>query len=531
MDENLHNIDDLFKKAIDQHDESPSESVWENLDRNLDKKKVAFISKKYNKLKWIAAALLMFSAGMAMYTWHTKMKNKELVKQNSSSGKKTISNYKPKENNTKDIDTNTALTAKVKNKALVKDTAGKILLSYTGGLSKKAHINVLPKENKNTNNELITAAEHRNDLTKGTSSRLAKTSFKYKANKEQSGKTLAGIKERNSGKVNESEISQKGIKRMLYDKNQNDTLNTNSGAIIKTRKEVAAETEIRKNDFTIQPANSSLQNSLEKLSQNRNKLKVNESKAFSSVKINKKTFKKSLFSATVFYSPDLVSKKIDDDHHRFMEDDRDEIKNKEEVKTSYSAGVLISYKAWRKFSIESGILFSALSTDIQPKLVYARPDDMGNINYRFNCSAGYSYIPLHSTTTLANGDSAPAFASKNILNYIAVPLSLKYSAVAGKFSLNPGLGIAFNFLTKGKIETVIKGVNSDEKLNLSHIQGLNSMYVNSAISLGINYGISKNLALSLTPAARFALTSINKNTPVKTFINSYGLAAGLTLKL
>ena len=110
-------------------------------------------------------------------------------------------------------------------------------------------------------------------------------------------------------------------------------------------------------------------------------------------------------------------------------------------------------------------------------------------------------------------------------------MTLKYNATAGAFSLNPGLGIAFNFLTKSEIETVIKGAYGDEKISLSHIDGLNSMYVNSAISLGINYVISKNLSVSLTPAARFALTSINKNTPVKTFINSYGLAAGLAIKL
>lgn len=83
MSENLHNIDDLFKKAIDQHEDTPSLKVWDAIDKNLDKKKVVSISRKYNKLKWAAAVLLLFSFGMAMFTWQTRMKNKELVKQNN----------------------------------------------------------------------------------------------------------------------------------------------------------------------------------------------------------------------------------------------------------------------------------------------------------------------------------------------------------------------------------------------------------------------------------------------------------------
>ncbi|MEJ7680760.1 MAG: hypothetical protein WKG06_23495 [Segetibacter sp.] len=90
MDEDLHSIDDLFKKAINGHEELPSGGVWEKIDKNLDKKKVVFISKKYNKLKWIAAALLMFSAGMAMYTLHTKMKNQELLQENTVNSKKRL---------------------------------------------------------------------------------------------------------------------------------------------------------------------------------------------------------------------------------------------------------------------------------------------------------------------------------------------------------------------------------------------------------------------------------------------------------
>src|SRR5450631_2440071 len=82
MSEDLHNIDDLFRKALEENQQLPSQSVWDNIDKTLDKKKVVSISKKYNKLKWAAAVLLLFSLGMAMYTLHIRKQNRELVKQN-----------------------------------------------------------------------------------------------------------------------------------------------------------------------------------------------------------------------------------------------------------------------------------------------------------------------------------------------------------------------------------------------------------------------------------------------------------------
>ncbi|MDQ6813642.1 MAG: hypothetical protein M3040_07900, partial [Bacteroidota bacterium] len=103
MSENLPNIDDLFRKALEEHEDSPSANVWANIDKNLDKKKVVSISQKYRKLKWVAAALLIFSAGMAMYTVHTRIRNRELVKQNEINKRKILRSNTPNANDNADI--------------------------------------------------------------------------------------------------------------------------------------------------------------------------------------------------------------------------------------------------------------------------------------------------------------------------------------------------------------------------------------------------------------------------------------------
>ena len=72
MDEDLHHIDDLFRKGIGQYDDTPSGDVWEKLDKQLDKRKVISISRKYNKLKWVAAVLFLCTSAIGMYTWNMR---------------------------------------------------------------------------------------------------------------------------------------------------------------------------------------------------------------------------------------------------------------------------------------------------------------------------------------------------------------------------------------------------------------------------------------------------------------------------
>jgi len=519
MDEDLHNIDDLFKKAINEHEEMPSNNAWEQIDKNLDKKKVIFISQKYNRLKWIAAALLVFSAGMAMYTWHTKIKNKELVKQSTVNSRKE-NNFKNNKNNNTVAEE--SLSNKNEEKKTIKDTAA--LNNQALNLNENKNKKKL-EESKKTNTIFpFSAVKNLKDVAETEKSskenkEKSKQSFGQQlvksdksAAEKKTGKTLISANDKSLSASNEQKNA---LENNLYISKE------------RPRKEAVAVTELPKHKFYIEPENASLQK-LPVTSKQNNKIAIQE-KPIAAIKINKSKISiKSLFSVTVFYSPDVVASKVDNERHNFREEERNEIKNKEDIRNTYSAGVLVDYNAGKRISIQSGLSFSSIATHIQPKTIYARPDNQGNVNYRFNCSAGYSYVSLPSgIRPSSDGDSISALSSKNILNYITLPLVIKYKLSKGKFSLSPGLGIAVNFLTKGTIETVI----GSEKANINHIEGISKMYLNSAISAGINYDINKKIALNLTPAARFALTSINKDAPFKTYLNSCGLAAGLTIKL
>ncbi|MDQ6903593.1 MAG: outer membrane beta-barrel protein, partial [Bacteroidota bacterium] len=247
----------------------------------------------------------------------------------------------------------------------------------------------------------------------------------------------------------------------------------------------------------------------------------------SSKTIHSRKAKISLFSLTAFFSPDFVSSDLSDAHSRFGEDDRNKIEREEKFRFSSTVGLLVDYNIAKRWKLESGITYSTRVTDIQPKTIYARPDNNGNINYRFNCSAGYSYVTLDAAPPPISGDSVVTLPSSNTLHYIGVPLAIKYVLTNGRFSLVPGLGIAANFLTQGKLRTSIATSTGNKTATSNNIQGLKSTYFNGSASIGVQYKLNNAFELTFVPTMRFAISSINRNAPVKTNENSFGLAGGV----
>ncbi len=66
MDENLHDIEDLFYSALNDNEENPSPKAWEEVDKRLDKESVVSIKKKYTSVKKVAILLLLL-LGISVY--------------------------------------------------------------------------------------------------------------------------------------------------------------------------------------------------------------------------------------------------------------------------------------------------------------------------------------------------------------------------------------------------------------------------------------------------------------------------------
>jgi Outer membrane protein beta-barrel domain len=535
MSKDLHNIDDLFRKGLEENQDLPGSSVWDKIDKALDRKKVVSISKKYNKLKWAAAVLLLFSIGMAMYTLHIRKQNRELVRQNAAQKNIAGQNSQP------------GISAK--------DSA--IMNNITTTPGRDASSNTKLKQQSNRTDSITTNIKE--EITSGDLVSKDQEEKKSMPNKKLNDsvtheKANAGIalRSQNNPLLKNNTASKTQVQAGTIDLANATVLNDNKSTTPQNNKTIIVPSETKSNsvlqiasdrqknietaslapqlnnDLTLPKINPSfeLNKTLREQAININGRKTSFSK---NIRLSPRDI--SLFSATLFFSPDLVSTDLKDDHPRYREEERNAIEKDEQIKFSSTFGILLDYTLGKRWKLESGITYSTRKTDIHPKTIYARPDNSGNVNYRFNCSAGYSYVAINSYAAPLPGDSINALASANNLQYIGLPFYAKYVVTAGRFTILPGAGVSFNFLTKGQIETTIATSTGAKNSSTDKIQGLKSMYLNGLAGIGLQYKLNKMFSLSFEPTYRFALSPINKDASVKTNLNSIGLSAGLVFKL
>jgi hypothetical protein len=514
MGENLHDVDKLFKTALDQHEEKPSGQVWENIDKHLDKKKLVFLNRKYRKWKWVAAACFIVSLGMGMYLVQTKIIRDE-AESNIHRDNKTNSapiglpdkpldgdfDKVPDEPIVKGEETDVDVDANIKHA----DSISIVEEKPVGNL-------VIPKEDKSWGTEDVSRIRISDKLNKKVTQQTStkahgtpgdKLTLKKPNNKEE----IEAFQELADADLVKEKLVQNAP-----------SLAGRSSIDLTTAQQ----------DQSIAAASAG---ALDLSNINPSPLKLILPATDQDIVAKSKTKKPiaKLFTVTAFFSPDLVSNKIGTDKPRFREDDRNDIKGSEQITSSSTLGMLLNYKIGKNWLIESGLTYSTRGTAIDPKKIYARADSRGDIKYRVSCSAGYSYVTIKSGAAPAAGDSIMALSSKNTLRYVGIPLALKYNIAFGKISLQTGLGVNANFLSGSKIETVVASTSGNEKVASGDIIGLRDSYFNGSVSLGALYNLNGSFALSFVPIMRFALTSINKDAPVKTSQSSIGLAAGFSM--
>ena len=258
-------------------------------------------------------------------------------------------------------------------------------------------------------------------------------------------------------------------------------------------------------------------------------LKISKDITLSDKKI--KIEKPSRFSATLFFSPDFTSYHLKNDKHNMQPEDATEIEKNEKHEFSSTVGILIDYKLNKHWGLQTGLTYSNTNITADPKTIYAQPDNTGNVKYRINTSSGYGYVlPSFSSNTVI-GDSLYAFISTHTLQYISIPAAVKYNVAKGRFGFNVFAGLSANLLINGKIETTVDDGTNNETEFIKKLQGLKKVYLAGATGLGVEYRLNKKMAITFAPTFRFALTSINRDVPVKSYPNSFGLALGLKISL
>ena len=492
MNENLHDIDKLFKSAIEAHDDMPSNGVWNDIDNKLDKSRIVDINKRYNKLKRVALLLLFLLSGVVFYEYYNNNNraHPSLVKKNvdqpSTPQAKRPGNIENDPNSQTLINqhNNLAVTEE-KSKHLSK--VGSHASDYSGSLPGKQNVVVKIVPEKFSKYKLM--------LQKG----IMKTKILvHPTSSENINHTLA-IQQENPLSKYQSNMEPQLLNTKSFDNLLMASISNNS--II----------------HSILPPgiNTPVDNLVVKIKKNLPKSLIKTSKLY----INP------------FFSPDFAFYSLRNDQPHGRGDDRHDIKKDEKHQFSYSTGILAEYKLTSHLSVQSGISFSKTTINSNSKNIFAERDNSGNIKYRINGSCGYAYILPHTTPPPALGDSIRTANTINELAYIKIPASLKYNLITGKFILSAVGGLGLNILTKGSLNTAVEYGNTKETQYVNNVEGLKNSYLDGLAGLEFQYAFSNRISLNIAPIVRVALTPITQGAAVKTYSNSLGISSGITIKL
>ncbi|MDP4284389.1 MAG: outer membrane beta-barrel protein [Bacteroidota bacterium] len=500
MNKNLQNIEDLFYSALNDIEEVPSQNFWESVDEQLNQNKIISIKKDYTNLKRIALMLLLLLISFSLFEINTNQYSNKLANNNEFHSDKLRKST---------IIINKALSRKI-------TTDSSVAMD-------EFHIKGYKKENI-----------------------LGKNSIgKYNGTNIRSGANPINRYDQDRKKnIPEISISEKGVsenqKNLAHGHKGNPTLQFVYPDRIENSNEIKDEKLIvENNDEKIE--NKLIENFKLQLKDSVNTKKSIESKIVFKSNVSNKSnndltkiyneVKASAYSITLFFSPDIAWYRLHNDNFSNQSNNAVGFEREEKHEFSSTYGVLIDYNLNKRWGVQTGVTLSNINITINPETLYAQPDNTGNIKYRINTSSGYGYVLPSFSSSPVIGDSLYAFTSTHSLQYIGVPIAVTYNFYLGKFKLNVVEGLSANLLVKSKLETTVENGFQNSSESINKIQGLKNIYFSGLTGINVDLRLTKRTSISITPTMRYALNSINKNTPVKSYPVSFGSVVGLKIGL
>jgi hypothetical protein len=505
MNNDLHDIDDLFRSALEEKEETPSASVKESLLAHLDKKDAASYKKRFIVWKRAAILLLFLLAGLVLYESGILIKDaghstKKIFTKNpdkSIPDKKAMNDQAPG---------NTTIDKPVNDS---KDIIGKKVNTTGESISDDANELTQPKqkENSDINTDPATFKKNPQDNNKAgqKNKRLTRQIASLAGNKKT--ETTTDLSRPNGNYNKETGLTDENLpeeKRSIAP--------------------LANKIELVKIDD--RPF-SSLQHPVAP--------KLNMSAAIDSLlkkntanNINPKRIHhfKPYWTLTGLVTYDRVNYKLDSD----LPSNITNIKHGEVHEPSFSVALLATRQVKEKWGLQTGLIYSNTAIGISPQKIYALQDPAGDIAYKYITSSGYAYIKPGFGAPPSFGDSLITTEAKHSLHSLSIPLVIKYTIGKNKFLFLPGAGVEANIITRAKLVTEIEDAANRETIFINKLDGTKSFYWSFVADAELRYSVNKKLAFSIRPVFRYALSAITENNVVETFPYSFGGGLGLTYK-
>ena len=220
-------------------------------------------------------------------------------------------------------------------------------------------------------------------------------------------------------------------------------------------------------------------------------------------------------------------------------------------RASYSGGVGFAYKINKRFSIQSGLYYSAMGQELGNMVAYG---GFQNVNPS-KSSNNFKVLTSNGTVSVNNPD---VFIGSNIvpdrvltqysmdrfdptksvdmnhlnnsifkdLSYLELPLMLRYKAIDRKMGISFIGGLSYNFLVDNSVYTIVDG----GKYPVGATEGLSSLSVSSSLGMGMEYKVSKSISFNVEPTFRYFLNSSNSGRIAGLHNYAFGVFSGVAYK-
>ena len=216
---------------------------------------------------------------------------------------------------------------------------------------------------------------------------------------------------------------------------------------------------------------------------------------------------------------------------------------------SYSGGVAFSYKISKRFSIQSGLYYSALGQKVEGINSFSgfKPYDntKGVDNFKvltingtihtsnpdvFLNAVGSNRLITEFTNDVIDPKKAnlqPVNTSLNqSLSYLELPVVLRYKVLDRTIGINLIGGVSYNLLVTNSVYTSLDG----NKYPVGDTKGLNPLTLSSSLGMGMEYKVSDKLSLNFEPTFRYYINPFSVTTGSYTHPYSFGIFSGLSYK-
>ena len=226
---------------------------------------------------------------------------------------------------------------------------------------------------------------------------------------------------------------------------------------------------------------------------------------------------------------------------------------------SVAGGINVRMESKSRWSFETGVLYSQVGqevsqTNVYPSIAgmsslaaYSRSGELKNTAINISNNTGNSLgeirFPQKTPMAVEKGlvqsgvylaepmntlDQQPAAATlKQLLDYIEIPLTVRYALLNSKTLITLSGGLSTNFL----IDNTAYLTENGKQIDAGSTEGISPVTYSSSVGLGIELPVGKAFRFSLEPRFKYFLSPVNSNGYSNFHPYSFGVFGGVSFLL